>query len=67
MIPPGFQDEHAEQLRGLAQLSSLIASFGIIAFIQFGFEPTEQPLGLLIIFSISNALTVGTRLPSSWY
>lgn len=53
-----LQDEHADQLRGLAQLSALLASFGIIAFIQFGFDPTQLHLGLLITFAVANALTV---------
>lgn len=53
-----LQDEHADQLRGLAQLSALLASFGIIAFIQFGFDATQLPRGLLLMFAIANALTV---------
>ena len=62
---PATQDEAAEQLRGLANLAALVGGFDMVAFVQFGFDPTVVPKPVLIGFAITNALTV-RHLGSTW-
>ena len=58
LLFPALQDGSAEQLRAMGQLSALVAGFVMVAFIQFGFDPTSVPTPVLLGFGISNALTV---------
>ena len=53
-----WQDEHAEYVRSLATLSALMAGFVNVAFVQFGFTPTQIPMPVLMGFAITNSLTV---------
>ncbi len=54
-----MQEEHAEYVRSMATLSAFMAGFVNIAFIQFDFEASEIPRGVLMGFGVTNALTVG--------
>mmetsp|Transcript_17447 Transcript_17447/g.41722 ORF Transcript_17447/g.41722 Transcript_17447/m.41722 type:complete len:342 (-) Transcript_17447:138-1163(-) len=51
-------EEHAEQLKSLANLSALVAGFSVIGFLEFGFEPEDHPRVVVILFGFFTALTV---------
>lgn len=57
-MPPCEQEEHAEYVRSMATLSALMSGFVNVAFVQFGFDPTQVPYPVLMGFGITNALTV---------
>lgn len=53
----GAQEEHQEQLKAVAELSSVVAGFLMISFLQFSFdvEKTSQPL--MLAYAATAALT----------
>lgn len=52
------QDDRADQLKGLARLSAIIAGFSMSSFLEFNFDASTVPLGLLIAYGISTSLVV---------
>ena len=53
-----LQDDRADQLKGLARLSAIVAGFSMSSFLEFNFDASTVPSSLLIAYGISTSLVV---------
>lgn len=64
--PPCAQEEHQEQLKAVAELSSVIAGFLMISFLQFNFTVTSTSQPLMLAYAATAALTARSHLGALW-
>eukprot|EP00884_Botryococcus_braunii_P013083 jgi/Botrbrau1/21776/Bobra.0190s0004.1 len=57
-------EERSEQVRNLSTLSALVAGFAVASFLEFNFDVTIVPDGLLIAYGITTALVAAMNMLS---